>query len=125
MLLHYPLILTLTLSPSFFVHFVLLYILLPPPPPPYLPLSWGDVGYVNRWTMEITNNSRFYSVPLVVGRRIAQIVFFDTDGTLGGRSYADGGKYQTTRDIKELMKNWSPISCLPKMYQVSSSLLMM
>ena len=54
--------------------------------------GWGDVGFINRWTMEITNNSRFYSIPLVVGRRIAQIVFFDTEGTLEGRSYADTGK---------------------------------
>ncbi|MEX2010503.1 MAG: hypothetical protein WD874_01720, partial [Parcubacteria group bacterium] len=40
--------------------------------------GWGDVGYVNRWTMEITNNSSHYSIPLVVGRRIAQIIFFET-----------------------------------------------
>jgi dCTP deaminase len=72
--------------------------------------GWGDIGYINRWTMEITStlhltraseraselpsdgrcvplltwcgalstdNSRYYSIPLVVGRRIAQIVFFD------------------------------------------------
>ena len=45
--------------------------------------GWGDIGYINRWTMEITNNSRYYSIPLVVGRRIAQIVFFDSDGTDG------------------------------------------
>jgi len=78
--------------------------------------GWGDVGYVNRWTMEITNNSRYYSIPLVVGRRIAQIVFFDTDGTLRGRSYVDTGKYQTTEDLAELMANWHPDSCLPRMY---------
>src|SRR5690348_8641441 len=42
--------------------------------------GWGDIGYVNRWTMEITNNSRHYSIPLVVGRRCAQIVFFDSEG---------------------------------------------
>jgi hypothetical protein len=54
----------------------------------------GDVGYINRWTMEITNNSRYYSIPLVVGRRIAQIVFFDTIGTIQGRSYEQVGKYQ-------------------------------
>ncbi len=30
--------------------------------------GWGDVGYVNRWTMQVTNNSRFYTIPLVVGR---------------------------------------------------------
>lgn len=57
--------------------------------------GWGDVGYINRWTMEITNNSRYYSIPLVVGRRIAQIVFFDTEGTLEGRSYElTGTRYQ-------------------------------
>ncbi len=35
--------------------------------------GWGDVGYFNRWTMEVTNNSKNYSIPLVVGRRVAQI----------------------------------------------------
>lgn len=67
------------------------------------------------WTMEITNNSRSYSIPLVVGRRIAQIVFFDTDGTLENRSYAQGGKYQSTTDFAELKKGWTPLTCLPRM----------
>lgn len=44
--------------------------------------------------MEITNNSRYYSIPLVVGRRIAQIVFFDTEG-IDQASYESSGKYQT------------------------------
>jgi len=78
--------------------------------------GWGDVGYVNRWTMEITNNSRHYSIPLVVGRRIAQIVFFDTDGTLQGRSYSDTGKYQSSTDIESIMAQWKPADMLPKMY---------
>lgn len=78
--------------------------------------GWGDVGYVNRWTMEITNNSRFYSIPLVVGRRIAQIVFFDTDGTLD-TTYERTGKYQTTSDVHELISSWTPYMCLPKMYK--------
>ena len=39
--------------------------------------GWGDVGYFNRWTMEITNNSQNYSIPLVVGRRLAQMVFYE------------------------------------------------
>jgi len=43
--------------------------------------------------MEITNNSRYYSIPLVVGRRVAQIVFFDTEG-ITGPSYESNGKYQ-------------------------------
>jgi dCTP deaminase-like len=45
--------------------------------------GWGDIGYTNRWTMEITNNSRHYSIPLVVGRRVAQIIFFESEGCLG------------------------------------------
>lgn len=52
----------------------------------------------------------------MVGRRIAQIVFFDSDGTISGRSYADGGKYQSSPDLVSLKKNWSPYMCLPKMY---------
>ncbi|XXQ36292.1 dUTPase-like domain-containing protein [Plasmodiophora brassicae] len=70
--------------------------------------GWGDIGYVNRWTMEITNNSRHYSIPLVVGRRIAQIVFFDTQGTLNGRSYSNNGKYQTADTLEALKQKWSP-----------------
>ena len=77
--------------------------------------GWGDIGYVNRWTMEITNNSRNYSIPLVVGRRIAQIVFFDSDGT-DGTDYAKGGKYQSSLDVNEVKKMWTPYDMLPRMY---------
>jgi hypothetical protein len=52
---------------------------------------------------KLPDNSRYYSIPLVVGRRIAQIVFFDTDGTLNERSYTTAGKYQTTDDLKKIM----------------------
>jgi len=81
--------------------------------------GWGDIGYVNRWTMEITNNSRHYSIPLIVGRRIAQIIFFDTDGTLtrGQGSYERSGKYQKTDDMRQLKRNWKPYDMLPRMYE--------
>ncbi len=74
------------------------------------------LGYVNRWTMEITNNSRHYSVPLVVGRRVAQIVFFDSEGT-ENTSYEITGKYQTSSDLQKVMDNWTPDEMLPKMYK--------
>lgn len=77
--------------------------------------GWGDVGYVNRWTMEITNNSRHYAIPLVVGRRIAQIVFFET-GPILEKDYAVSGKYQTGTDLKKLQKGWEPESMLPRLY---------
>ena len=77
--------------------------------------GWGDVGYTNRWTMEITNNSRYYRIPLVTGRRIAQIVFFET-GPIRGGDYTTQGKYQITQDLTDLEKEWNPAAMLPKMY---------
>ncbi|MBI2025707.1 hypothetical protein HYT04_02895, partial [Candidatus Kaiserbacteria bacterium] len=77
--------------------------------------GWGDVGYVNRWTMEITNNSKNYIIPLVVGRRIAQMVFFET-GPILAKDYAATGKYQTSSDIKKLKKLWTPESMVPKLW---------
>jgi dCTP deaminase len=77
--------------------------------------GWGDVGYTNRWTMEITNNSSHYSIPLVVGRRIAQIIFFET-GPILEKDYTKTGKYQSTTNVKDMKKNWKPESMLPKVY---------
>jgi dCTP deaminase len=77
--------------------------------------GWGDVGYVNRWTMEITNNSKNYIIPLVVGRRIAQIIFFET-GPILAKDYATTGKYAATTDLAKLKRSWKPESMLPKLY---------
>jgi dCTP deaminase len=78
----------------------------------------GDIGYFNRWTMEIKNNSRIHTIPLVVGRRIAQIVFFQTDGLLNPEaSYNLTGKYQQGDELHHLMEAWTPESMLPKMYK--------
>lgn len=77
--------------------------------------GWGDVGYINRWTMEITNNSKNYIIPLVVGRRIAQMIFFET-GEIEGADYAATGKYQTTADMANLKKQWKPEMMLPRLY---------
>lgn len=66
--------------------------------------GWGDVGYVNRWTMEITNHA---GVPVVlpVGARVAQIVFLYT----GEVTTSYHGKYQT--------KDWMPECMLPLLYK--------
>ena len=77
--------------------------------------GWGDVGYINRWTMEITNNSSHYYIPLVVGRRIAQIIFFET-GPILADNYDKKGKYQTSATVKELKKTWDPSQMLPRLY---------
>ncbi len=76
--------------------------------------GWGDVGYTNRWTMEIQNTSTRYYIPLVVGRRIAQIVFFET-GPIQEKSYFVEGKYQSGKTLAELKKNWKPHMMLPRL----------
>jgi len=78
--------------------------------------GWGDVGYTNRWTMEITNNSQDFSIPLVVGRRISQIVFFEV-GPILENDYTQAGKYQTGVDTEKLKKSWNPEAMLPKMWK--------
>lgn len=74
--------------------------------------GWGDVGYVNRWTMEITNVSEHYYIPLVVGEPIAQIVFFDAVKATG--DYSEKGNYQGSTSVEELRANWQPTAMLPR-----------
>jgi len=78
--------------------------------------GWGDIGYTNRWTMEITNNSKHYTIPLVVGRRCAQIIFFKTGDVLSS-TYEKDGKYQSGEDIDTIKEMWNPGDMLPKMYK--------
>ncbi len=77
--------------------------------------GWGDVGYTNRWVMEISNASQHYIIPLVVGRRIAQMVFFDV-GPIAAFDYTKGGKYQSTTSVSKLKKMWKPEMMLPKLW---------
>jgi dCTP deaminase len=65
----------------------------------------GDVGYVSKWTMEITNHSHAMAI-LPVGLRVAQILFYEVGETL--REYQ--GKYGSWKD-------WSPKDMLPKLYR--------
>ncbi len=79
--------------------------------------GWGDVGYINRWTMEITNNSQHFTIPLVVGRRIAQMVFYEVTPLDEKSDYAtEQGKYQLAQDLKELKKTWTPHQMVPRLH---------
>lgn len=78
--------------------------------------GWGDVGYTNRWTMEVTNNSQHHIVPLVVGKKIAQIIFMYVGEIEKGTSYNETGKYQTSSDINKIIEEWTPETMLPKLY---------
>jgi len=77
----------------------------------------GDVGFMNKWTLEIKNNSKKYTIPLVIGRRLGQILFMDV-GEIDDQknNYNKTGKYQTYQSLEELKKNWTPYDMLPKMY---------
>ena len=77
--------------------------------------GWGDVGYINRWTLEINNYSSRYFIPLVVGRRIGQLVFFET-GPILQSDYTKRGKYQSNLSIAQLKKSWKPDMMLPRLY---------
>lgn len=80
--------------------------------------GWGDVGYFNRWTMEVTNNSRHFMIPLVVGRRIGQMVFYEVEPLKSAEFdyVGEGGKYQRAKGLEELIKSWQPEMMLPKMH---------
>jgi dCTP deaminase len=79
--------------------------------------GWGDIGYKTRWTYEISNVSRNHKIPLVVGRRIAQIIFFEMEQVNEKINYISTGKYQNGEDIDEIMNKWTPYDMLPKMYK--------
>ncbi len=80
--------------------------------------GWGDIGYINRWTMEITNNSQHFTIPLVVGRRIAQMVFYEVAPLHKDKIdyVGEGGKYQHATDLDSLKREWKPEMMLPKMH---------
>lgn len=71
----------------------------------------GDIGYYNRWTMEVKNNSNSHAV-LVVGARVASITFSYTTG-VSKDCYTSRGTYMTDTDVETLMTAWSPQSMLP------------
>lgn len=41
---------------------------------------FGNPGFFDRWTLEITNNSFMYKIPIVVGESLSSMVFFKTSG---------------------------------------------
>lgn len=83
--------------------------------------GWGDVGYVNRWALLLTNKSPYRTIILPLGCSIAQIVFLECGHPR--KSYT--GKYQTVDTkglsaqqlIEDLKKTWTPSVILPQAYK--------
>lgn len=71
----------------------------------------GDVGYFERWTMEIQNHAEVPQV-IEVGTTCAQITFTRTGPV--ERSYETRGQYQQQNSIDDMIKNWTPLKMIPK-----------
>lgn len=78
--------------------------------------GWGDIGYINRWTLEIRSRSKI-PIILIVGKPIGQIVFFYSTIPIipYGKDCSEvKSKYQTKTDLQTIIKEWSPLNLLPK-----------
>ena len=71
----------------------------------------GDVGFVNRWALEISNHLKNHAIPLVIGERVAQMLFLRTGPC--ARPYT--GQYQAAgASVEELIAAWTPDVMLPR-----------
>lgn len=72
----------------------------------------GDVGYFDRWTLEVQNNGPV-ALRIPIGAIICQLVFSDV--TAPTKTYQQStGNYQRETNLETLMKNWRPDRMLPK-----------
>ena len=77
----------------------------------------GHPGYLNRWALRITNTSQQLKIPLIVGRKIAQIAFYQTEGVVQppyGSSETD--KYQAGTTLAQIAQTWKPQDLLPRLH---------
>jgi dCTP deaminase len=80
--------------------------------------GWGDVGFVNIWTFEITNKL-FDRMWLPVGAIVAQVAFSQVEvptaeyGAKGGHTYV-----LDTLEPEEIRAKWTPDNMLPKAMKV-------
>jgi dCTP deaminase len=70
----------------------------------------GDPGFFSIWALEIKNN---ITVPVVlkVGQRVGQILFLRTGKIIN--QYDVKGNYQTSNNLEDVMKTWSPLNMIP------------
>ena len=74
--------------------------------------GFGDVGFISRWTMEITSFSQHHVIPLKVGERIAQIEF----SFVSSPRLTYSGRYQEGRDLESIKAGWVPALMLPRLH---------
>ena len=80
--------------------------------------GWGDVGFVNIWTYEITNKLSD-SIWLPVGAIIAQVAFSEVEVPTSEYAAKGGHTYVLdTLDPEEIRRKWTPENMLPKALKV-------
>ncbi|MBI4038087.1 hypothetical protein HY387_00330 [Candidatus Daviesbacteria bacterium] len=79
--------------------------------------GWGDVGFINRWTMEIHNKLSQEWIVLCVGQPIAQIVFFAVSPEETTQYYVKGS-YQQGKTLEEVKASWGPENMLPRLKKI-------
>ena len=78
--------------------------------------GWGDVGFVNRWTMEMVSDGPD-PIVLVVGTCVAQMKIYRTAKVADKDLYGyDPGRdsYQTGINLAKIMETWKPEMMLPR-----------
>lgn len=70
----------------------------------------GDVGFVNRWALEITNKSNKCAVLIIVGQTIATITFEEVEPSITRYK----GEYQPNENPGYIKNTWRPASMLPR-----------
>lgn len=73
--------------------------------------DFGNIGFFNRWTLEIKNKSIGRAIPLVVDHPYAQITFFESQPC----ARVSGGKYQKGKTLEDVIGEWNPNMMLPRM----------
>lgn len=73
--------------------------------------NMGNIGFLNRYTLEIANKSG-YAIPLVV-EKVAYASFTFREAQVPGQNYKS--QYASSVDIEEVVKAWEPQMMLPRM----------
>lgn len=71
----------------------------------------GDIGFINRWTLELANKSQVATIALMVGQPIATIQFMEVEPPIANYR----GVYQDGKTLEEVKASWEPEDLLPKM----------
>ena len=73
--------------------------------------GFGDLGYINRWTLELQNNSP-YTVSIPIYTRIGQVWFQEIDKD--GESYKGSYNLDTrSYNFDDMLFRWDPTSMIP------------